>query len=471
MAGTATLQFLGAADTVTGSRYLLQNAASRVLVDCGLFQGLKVLRERNRLPFPVRPADVDAVLITHAHLDHSGYLPALVRDGFHGRVHTTTGTQELARIMLPDSGHLLEEEARSAARGGWSRHERPTPLYTVEDAIASLDRFEPMPFDHPVQVAAGVTAELLPAGHIVGAAEALVTTGGRRVLFSGDLGRDNDPLMLPPRPPAAADIVVVESTYGDRLHPQADPQSQLRDIVKRTCGRGGVVLIPAFAVGRTETLLLHLSRLRDRGAIPDVPIYVNSPMAVDVTAVYRRHRNEHRITDAEFEHMYALPTLVRTVEDSMALNARRGPMIIIAASGMITGGRILHHLKAFGPDPANTVVLAGYQAAGTRGAALAAGARSLRIHGRDVPIRADVVSIDTLSAHADANGILAWLGRAPQRPRMTFVVHGEPAAADALRARIKHELGWDVRVPEQGETVELDSAERGSSAAIPAHRP
>lgn len=455
-AAPVTLQVWGAADTVTGSRYLVTTPESQVLVDCGLFQGLKVLRARNRLPFPVAPSSIDAVVLTHAHLDHSGYLPALVRDGFTGPVLSTSGTAELCGILLPDSGHLLEEEARTAARGGWSRHARPEPLYTVEDAERALGSFHSVPVGRAAKASRDLAVELSPAGHIVGAASALVRTRGVRVLFSGDLGRRDDPLMRPPHPPLEADYLVVESTYGDRRHPAEDPADRLADIVTRTCARGGVVVIPTFAVGRTESLLLHLARLRERGSIPDVPIFVNSPMAVDAAGIYRRHRDEHRVSDDEFERMYDLARMVTTVEESKALNERNGPMIILSASGMITGGRILHHLARFGPDPASTIVLAGYQAAGTRGAALARGDSTVRIHGRDVPIRAEVAHIDSLSAHADADGILDWLRAAPRAPRETFVTHGEPAAADALRARIEHELGWRARVPEHGERIPLE---------------
>lgn len=453
--GDVGLRFLGAADTVTGSRYLVDAGSSRLLVDCGLFQGLKVLRERNRAPLPVAPDDIDAVAVTHAHLDHTGYLPALVRDGLAGWIHSTSGTAELCGILLPDSGHLLEEEAKWAQSGGWSRHHPPAPLYTAADAVACLPRFRSHPFDTVVPATQDHGVTFLPAGHILGAAQVAVDTTAGRVLFSGDLGRDDDAFMPPPRPPVDADVVVVESTYGDRLHPTTDPAEELRDIVVRTAARGGVVLLPAFAVGRTETLLLHLSRLMSAGRIPKLPVYVNSPMAVDVTAIYRAHRGEHLIDDEEFERMYSIANLVRTAEESKALNRRTGPMIIIAASGMITGGRILHHIVAFGSDPANTIVLTGHQGAGTRGAALARGERSLRIFGQDVPIRAEVAALTSLSAHADADGILRWLRQAPRPPRAVYVTHGEPTAADALRARIKHELGWPARVPEQGEVVAL----------------
>lgn len=449
------LRFLGAADTVTGSRSLIQTESARILVDCGLFQGYKVLRERNRAPFPVSPDTVDAVVLTHAHLDHSGYLPALVRDGFAGRIYATPGTTELCGILLPDSGCLLEEETEWARTKRSSRHADPRPLYREVDAFAALRAFHPQPLDVPFEPAPGVTARLISAGHITGAAQVTIELGEVTLHFSGDLGRLRDPLMRAPEPPPAADVLVVESTYGDRSHPAVDPEAELGPVIRRVIGRGGVVVIPAFAVGRAESVLLQLSRLRDRGEIPDVPVYLNSPMAVAATELAGRHPEERRQSAEEAERVASLAIPVRTVEESKALNARSGPMIIVAASGMITGGRVLHHVKQFGPDPRNAILLSGFQAGGTRGADLAAGARTLRIFGRDVPIEAEVVQLSSLSAHADAEEIIAWLRTAPRPPRMTFVTHGEPAAADALRRRISHELGWDVRVPEHGETVEL----------------
>ncbi|WP_353810214.1 MBL fold metallo-hydrolase RNA specificity domain-containing protein [Agromyces sp. SYSU T00194] len=451
----ATLRFLGAADTVTGSRTLVEAGDARILVDCGLFQGYKVLRDRNRARFPVPPDSIDAVVLSHAHLDHTGYLPALVRDGFRGPVYATSGTVDLCGVMLPDSGYLQEEEARHAARGGWSKHAHPKPLYTTADAEASLERLRPVPVDEEIPLADGVSATLVPAGHILGAASVRVAVGGRIAHFTGDLGRPNDPLMRAPRPLAPASVLVTESTYGDRRHGADDPESALGEVIERVVRRGGVVLIPAFAVGRTETILLHLSRLRDRGRLPEVPVYLNSPMAVDVTGIYRRHADEHRMAPDEIERMYAIATPVHEVDDSKLLNLRGGPMVIVSASGMLTGGRILHHLAAYGPDPRNAVVLTGFQAGGTRGSALLGGAATLRIFGEDVPIRAEVVDIGTMSAHADADELIAWMRATSAPPERVYVTHGEPAAADALRVRITRELGWSARVPEQGERVAL----------------
>jgi metallo-beta-lactamase family protein len=451
----ATLTFLGAADTVTGSRYLARTRSSSVLVDCGLFQGYKVLRERNRARFPVPPASIDAVVLSHAHLDHSGYVPALVRDGFKGRIYASEGTVELCRIMLMDSAHLLEEEARFAARHKWSAHEKPQPLYTEEDAERALDRFHPVAVDTEQAIAKGFTARLVPAGHILGATSVRLDVTGTMVHFTGDLGRPDDPLMRPPHPLEPADVLVTESTYGDRQHSDADTEAALGDVVRRVVRNNGVVLIPAFAVGRTETVLLHLSRLHDRGEIPDVPIYLNSPMAISVADVYARHPDEHRLSAAELDRLYELATPVHSVDESKLLNLRGGPMIIISASGMLTGGRILHHLRAYAPDKRNAIVLTGYQAGGTRGSALLGGARTLRIFGADVPIRAEVVNLDTMSAHADADDLISWMKATASPPRTTYVTHGEPAAADTLRSRIKRELGWSARVPEHLETVPL----------------
>ena len=449
------LHFLGATGTVTGSRYLLESGETRVLVDCGLFQGYKELRERNREEFPVDPRTIDAVVLSHAHLDHSGYLPALVRDGFAGNIVTTEGTAELCSLLLPDSAHLLEEEAERAVRKGYSKHAHPLPLYNADDAELALSRFRTVGFDSRVEVAPGVNVTFVPAGHILGASQLHIELGGKTVHFTGDLGRVDDPLMLPPRDFVGADVLVTESTYGDRSHPNHDPMAELQPVLSRVLGRGGVVVIPAFAVGRSQALLLHISRLMQNGSIPTVPVYLNSPMAVNATHMYEAHREEHRVDGDEFVQMYNIAHLVRTVEESKQLNERHGPMIIIAASGMMTGGRILHHVVAFGQDEKNAILLSGYQAGGTRGAFLAAGERSLRIFGADVPIRAEVIALQSMSGHADADQLIEWMRHAPTPPSRTYVTHGEPAASDRLRLRIETELHWNVRVPHPGEEVSL----------------
>jgi len=450
-----TLRFLGGSGTVTGSKYLLEAPGARILVDCGLFQGYKYLRDRNRVRLPVPASSIDAVVLTHAHLDHTGYIPALVRDGFRGPIHATAGTAELCTLLLPDSGHLQEEEAQYSQHRGSSIHTPPLPLYTAEDAVRSLKYFRTHEFDQPVDVGAGVNVTFLPAGHILGAAQIHLTVAGHSIHFTGDLGRSDDPLMYPPRGLEQADVLVTESTYGNRIHPGGKADDGLGELVNRVIKRGGVVMIAAFAVGRAESILLSLSRLRRRGAIPDVPVFLNSPMAIDASLMYQHHREEHRLSDTEFSQMYKLATMTRTVDESKLLNLRGGPMIIISASGMLTGGRILHHVASYGQDPKNAVVLAGYQAGGTRGASLASGNRELRIYGQDVKVRAEVFQTEAFSAHADANALMDWMRTAPQAPRMTYITHGEPEASEALRLRIKHELGWNARAAEYLETISL----------------
>lgn len=453
---THTLQFLGATGTVTGSRYLLETAQKRILIDCGLFQGFKELRLRNREAFPVPPDTIDTVLLTHAHLDHSGYLPALVRDGFRGNIVATRGTAELCSLILPDSAYLQEEEAERAARRGTSKHEHPKPLYTTEDAERILTQFRTAAFDDELQIAPGILATFRHAGHILGASQVRLKIDGTTTHFTGDLGRVDDPLMKPPADFEGADVLITESTYGDREHPSINPEAELGPVLKRVLDRGGTVVIPAFAVGRTQTLLLHISRLQRAGLIPSVPVYVNSPMAANASRMYLEHEEEHRVSGEEFDQMYELATFISSVEESIELNERRGPMIIISASGMMTGGRVLHHLKSFGADPKNAILISGFQAGGTRGALLAGGASELRIFGEDVPIRAEVAQLHSLSSHADATQILDWMRTAPQPPRMTYITHGEPLASDRLRFRVQDELGWKVQVPRQGQTVDLE---------------
>ena len=450
------LTFLGAAGTVTGSKHLVEHRGLRVLVDCGLFQGLKALRLMNWAHAPIDPRTLDAVLLTHAHLDHSGFLPRLVRDGFRGPVWSTHPTQELCRLLLPDSGHLQEEDAAYANRKGFSKHHPALPLYTEEDAERALGHFRTVKFDAPLDLGEGATARFSHAGHILGASSVRLEVDGTSILFSGDLGRYDDLLMRDPADAPASDVVVMESTYGDRLHPDDDPGDELAAVIVRTIGRGGSVLIPAFAVGRAQLLLHVIARLKDRRAIPDVPVFLNSPMAVDTTALYRRFAKGHRLDDAQLRAMSTVATMVRSVEDSKALNHVRYPSVIVSASGMATGGRVLHHLKALGPDPRNTIALVGYQAPGTRGADLLGGRRTLRIHGADHDVRAEVVSIPGLSAHGDADDLVRWARSMPGRPKRAFLVHGEAEARQALAERLRGELGWTVGLPEQGESVALD---------------
>ena len=449
------LTFLGGTGTVTGSKYLLRGHSAAVLVDCGLFQGLKALRLRNWAPPPVAPKEVDAVVLTHAHLDHSGYLPRFIKQGFAGPVHSSPGTRDLCGILLPDSGHLQEEEARYANKRGFSKHKPALPLYTEEEGRQSLKRFAPVPLRAETAVAREFRLALQPAGHILGASIATLRAGGARIVFSGDLGRADDPIMHPPTKVAEAEYLVVESTYGNRRHDPSDPEEALGAHLNRAIARGGVVIIPAFAVGRAQTLLYFISRLKGRGAIPDVPVYLNSPMAINATRLYHEHRSEHRLTEADCAAACAVAKTVNTPEESRALNTRGGPMIIVSASGMATGGRVVHHLKAFAPDARNMILLPGFQAAGTRGAALASGATEVKIHGEYVPVRAEVVKIDSMSAHADYAESLDWLRGFKRPPRRTFITHGEPAAADELRRRIEETFGWRVSVPEYGEKTAL----------------
>jgi len=442
------IQFLGATGTVTGSKYLVSTKGYRFLLDCGLFQGYKSLRQQNREELPFDPAELDAVVLTHAHLDHSGYLPLLVKNGFHGKVYCTGATRELCQLLLPDSGHLQEEEANYANRHGSSRHAPALPLYSEADAVRALRQLASVDFGHVLPLGDGVTIEFLRAGHILGAAMVRVRQGDRTVLFSGDLGRLHDPLLPPPAAVEQADYLVVESTYGDRLHDPADPAVMLGSVIRDTAAHGGTILIPSFAVGRAQELMYYIRQLKQRREIPALlPVYLNSPMAVNATGLYMRHRKDHLLDAAQCEAMCEGVHIVNSLEESIALNDNRSPKIIIAASGMATGGRVLHHLAAFAPDSRNAIIFAGFQAGGTRGAALVDGAASVKIFGEYVSVRARVAQIDNLSAHADQGEILQWLSNFRHPPKRTFITHGEPAAADALRHRIVEHLGWECRVP------------------------
>lgn len=453
------LSFFGAAGTVTGSRYLVETDDGHcILVDCGLFQGLKQLRQRNRAPFPVPPESVDAVLLTHAHIDHTGYLPVLVRDGLRGRIFATAPTADLAAILLPDAGHLQEEEAHHANRYGYARHKPALPLYTLFDAQQAAERIEPVAFEVDLQLPGGATARFRRNGHILGSASILLEVDGVTLAFSGDLGRPVDPLLHPPRTIEHADYLIVESTYGGRHHEDVDPAGVLGAIIRETAARGGVVVVPSFAVGRAQTLLLLIGRLRAAGDIPQIPVFLDSPMARDATELLEHHTAELRIDPAEWREVTRDVMITNSVEDSKAIDRRRGPMIVVSASGMATGGRVIHHLKVFAPDHRNTILFAGFQAPGTRGQAMVDGAEFIRIHGADVPVRADVRLLDGLSAHADETEILQWLDALHEPPRETFITHGEPLASDNLRRAIQDRFGWSCRAPEHLESVELGRA-------------
>ncbi len=450
------IQFLGAAQTVTGSRYLVSSLESRVLVDCGLYQGVKNLRLRNRQPLPVPVGSISAIALTHAHVDHSGFLPALYRQGYRGPVFCSAATFDLCKVLLPDAGFLQEEDARYANRKHFSRHSPAEPLFTEEDAQRVLGQFRAVETGVMHPLARDLRMQLVPAGHILGACSLLLDDGQRRLLFSGDLGRSGDLLVRPPDAPPAADYLVVESTYGDRVHEAIDPEEAFGALINETIGRGGTVLIPAFAVGRAQLVLHILQRLKARNAIPDVPVYLNSPMAIRATEIFCAHPEDHRLGRADCEAIDAGTIRVRTVEESQALTRNKYPCVIISASGMASGGRVLHHLKSLVGDHRNSVAFVGFQAPGTRGAAMVSGAAQIKIHGAWFPVRAQVHSLDALSAHADANELIAWMRRFPAPPRHTFVTHGEPAAADALRLRIQDELRWQASVPEYRDEAELD---------------
>ncbi len=450
-----TLTCLGGAGTVTGSKHLLQADGRKLLIDCGLFQGLKNLRELNWAPLPVQPASLDAVLLTHAHLDHSGYLPRLVRDGFRGRIFCTHATREMAELILRDSGHLQEHDAEYANRKGFSKHHPALPLYGERDAARAMEQFETVREHEPVALPGGAIATFRRAGHILGAATIEVTWQDRTLAFSGDLGRYDDPMMVDPEPIREADYVIVESTYGDRLHDRRDPTEALGEVVERTVARGGTVVIPAFAVGRAQELLYHLWKLKQAGRLSLVPIYLDSPMAIDASRLLCAHSDDHRLAPDICRQACGVATYVQNVEASKAVSASPMPKVIISASGMATGGRVLHHLKAFGPDGRNTILFSGFQAAGTRGSALLQGQREVRIHGRWIPIRAEIADLGMLSAHADAQEIMRWLSGFQRPPRKAFVVHGEPGASEALRVRIDRELGWNVSVPLQDQVQAL----------------
>lgn len=448
------IDFLGSTGTVTGSKYLLTHAGRRLLVDCGLFQGLKQLRLRNWAAFPVAAASIDAVLLTHAHLDHSGFVPRLVRLGFTGTVHATPATRELCELLLPDSGRLQDEDAEYLNRHEKSKHQPALPLYSEREAIAALKHFKDVPFGRECAPWDGWSWRLGRAGHILGAASVRVRCGGTSILFSGDLGRDDDLLMRAPEPAEPADYVVIESTYGDRIHPGSDPLDELAAVINRTAARGGVVVVPAFAVGRAQTLLHAIQLLKQARRIPEMPVYLNSPMAADATRLYQRHAAEHRLSPEQCSAMQRQTVIVSSVEESRRLNELRFPSIIVSASGMATGGRVLHHLKAYAPDARNTILFTGFQAAGTRGAAMIAGAQAIKIHGAYVPVRAEVANLESLSAHADREQLLTWLG-AQGKPRRVFVTHGDPVAADALRLAIEERYGWPCTVPDYLESREL----------------
>lgn len=460
------IQFLGATQTVTGSRYLLSNGGTKVLVDCGLFQGYKNLRLKNWDPFPVPPAEIDAILLTHAHLDHSGYIPILVKDGFRGKVYCTPATMDLCSILLSDSGYLQEEEARFANKHGFSKHKPALPLYTQADAERCMDSFVPVEWGkrYALTKSGKVEFEFHPAGHLLGAATVVVLAEGKSIAFSGDLGRMTDPITRQPNFVLGADSLVVESTYGNRRHIDSNPQNDLATAILRTFNRGGTTLIPSFAVGRAQLVLHYIRQLKADGTIPDIPVYLNSPMALRANNVFCKHFAESKVSMTEAIAICATAQPVLTVDESVDLNERLSkshePSIIVAASGMATGGRVLHHLKTIAPDPKNTILFAGFQAGGTRGDLMTRGAEEIKIHGQYWPVRAEVYRLDSMSAHADADELLSWISDLKQKPKTVFVTHGEAIAADELRLRIEDRFKINTIVPEYGQVFDLNSVRR-----------
>lgn len=450
------IKFIGATGTVTGSKYLLTVDNMKLLIDCGLFQGARTLRERNWRGIGYDPKEINAVLLTHAHLDHSGYLPLLIRNGFRGPVFCTGATRDLCAILLPDSGHLMEKDAEFAIRKKYSRHRFPRPLYTQEDAEAALKSFRPLGFGTEKHIGEHIRFRFLPAGHILGAAIISLEVQGRKIVFSGDLGRYNSATMVDPSDIEDADYVIVESTYGDRNHDTVDPEDALCDIIQRTSARGGTVIIPSFAVGRAQSILHHLARLKATNRIADLPVFLDSPMAINASDIFCNHLKEHRLSREECYRACAVAKYVNHPEESKALDASVMPKIIISASGMVTGGRILHHLKHYAPDSRNTLLFVGFQAAGTRGAQIVAGKREVKIHGEMVPIRAEVANLSMLSAHADQSELIHWLQQFRRAPQMIFITHGEEHASAALAQSIRDTLDWPCHVPVQGERWEID---------------
>lgn len=455
------IQFLGAADCVTGSRHLVTSGPHRLLLDCGLFQGWKMLRERNWAPLAVPPHEVDAVVLSHAHLDHSGWLPALVSQGFRGRIWCSAATRDLAEVLLLDAAKLQEEDARRANRGGWSRHQPARPLYTSQDARRAIELLRPVATGKPFEPLPGLQAELTPVGHLLGACAVTLRDADHALVFSGDVGRVDDLLMPAPRPMSAPlslapDLLLVESTYGNRLHPADNTAVRLGEVIRQTARRGGKVLVPTFAVGRAQALMLMLHRLRLAGELPDdLPVYLDSPMAQEATAIYTAHRDLLRLSNAEARSFSEGVKPVGKPQESARLDRLRGPAVILSSSGMATGGRVLGHLAALAPDPKNAIVFPGFQVPGSRGGKLVSGATDIKVMGRYVAVKAQVHHLEGLSGHADAQGLIDWMRQMPAPPKQVIVVHGEPEASDALRIRIEEALGWPARVPQAGERLRL----------------
>lgn len=450
------LTFLGAVGTVTGSKFLLSINKRNILIDCGLFQGIKALRQRNWEPLPIPAKDIEAIILTHAHIDHSGYLPLLVKQGFQGKIHCSQGTYDLCQILLPDCGYLQEEEARHANKHGYSKHAPALPLYTRADALDTFAFFVAHPVKKEIALSQDIHFQLLPAGHIIGATTVEIRAEGKKIVFSGDLGRLQDPVMKAPTFIREADYVIMESTYGDRQHDTQDPKHQLKDIIRKTVRRGGTLVIPAFAVGRAQVVLHYISELKKERAIPEVPVYLDSPMAVDATHIFLKHREQTILSEQACRELNRATTYINLREDSKGLDTDlETPKIIISASGMATGGRILHHIKTYASDSKNTLLFTGYQSIGTRGAEITSGASQIKIHGQLVPIQAEVIALHNLSAHADAEELLKWAQHFQHPPKTVFLTHGEQDSREAFGKILKERLGWRYHIPQYQETISL----------------
>jgi metallo-beta-lactamase family protein len=449
------ITFLGGVEEVTGSKYLIDNQDIKILVDCGLFQGHRELRERNWDPFPVEPSSIHAIVLTHAHIDHTGYIPALIKRGFKGKIYCSRGTYELCAIMLLDSGSLQEEDAKKANKYGYSRHSPALPLYTKKDAENSLKFFQVVDFDKVVSLGS-LKVTLIASYHILGASFVVVSDGKETLSFSGDLGHPNQLIMKNPPALKQTDFLVVESTYGDRLHKEGDPLQALGDMINKTIARGGTVVIPSFAVGRTQTILYCLYLLKQKNAIPNVPIFLDSPMAISVTDLFCRFPNEHKLSPQICQDAFEIATYTRTVEESKAIDQMGQPLILIAGSGMAEGGRVVDHLKYFISEPKNTILFVGFQSRGTRGRDLIEGEKEIKLHGKLYPVRAEIKSIETISAHADYNEILEWLSHLESAPKKVFITHGEIEAAQSLKKKIEERFGWSVDIPHYLESFDLD---------------
>lgn len=450
------LEFLGAAGTVTGSKYLLTCDNKKILIDCGLFQGLKSLRLKNWNGFPAVASEIDSIILTHAHIDHSGYIPRLIKNGFRGKIYSTAATKEVCKILLPDCGYLLEEEAAYLNKTGQTKHSPALPLFTLKEAEESIDYFVEVPFNKKQQINPNLSFEFRYVGHILGAASVIIYANSKKIGFTGDIGRMKDRIFYPPEPLPEIDYLVTESTYGNRLHDPADPIDELEKVINKTYLRKGITLVPAFAVGRAQTIIHYLAILRDKNRIPQMPMYLNSPMATDFSAVFRKFKELHKLTEDDCNKINTVTKIVRSSEESKALNDRKGPMLIISASGMLTGGRVLHHLKAFAPFHENTILLTGFQSAGTRGDALQRGVKEIKIHGQYIKVNAEVKSLDNMSAHADFEEIILWFKQSKINPKKVFITHGEPISSDDFRRHLTEVFGWKCFVPDHTEKVRLE---------------